>query len=97
MMKRIYAMETIDAGDRVVVAGDYAEFEQAEAERLIANGAAADPDSMIVSAQSVSIDADFAARIDAFESKVADSAAALASAHAEIDRLTVALAEKKAK
>jgi hypothetical protein len=46
-MKSVFALETIDAGTFVVAPGEYHDFPVAEAEKLIACGAAADPDKAI--------------------------------------------------
>jgi hypothetical protein len=46
--KKIFALETLDAGTFVVPAGEYGVFEAAEADRLIAVGAAVDPDKKIL-------------------------------------------------
>lgn len=43
----VFAMETIDAGTFVVAPGEYHEFSIEEAARLIACGAATDPDKPI--------------------------------------------------
>ncbi len=43
----VFAMETIDAGTFVVAPGEYHEFSLEEAARLIACGAATDPDKPI--------------------------------------------------
>jgi hypothetical protein len=116
---KLFALTTISLGGDSIIAAE-SEFDledAAEAERLIALGAAIDPDQRIIAddgaAKAVAEFAAMKAKHDelaatlaeatsaneAFEVRNAELVASLAAAHAEIDKLTTALAaaEKKAK
>jgi hypothetical protein len=119
---KLFALQTIHLGkgpdgDDVVIAteSEFTMDDVQEAERLIAIGAACDPDQRIVAMapSDVALDALAAENVELkalaeearvaneeFNVKHAELTAAIAAAHAEIDRLTTALAaanEKKAK
>lgn len=107
-MKSVFLLNTVIGDEGTLAADQEHAFDDAEADRLIAIGAAVDPSTRIVEVPAdaadvvtmVALQADvtaLTAALDAAQSTNADLASALSASHAEIATLTKSLADATAK